>query len=639
MTPPATGEAQERGLQVGRDSQNLMRSALTMVLVVVWVLSAVGLWTQLDIGWVPHDEGGIGQSAERVLAGELPHRDFDEIYTGGLTYLNALALHLFGVDLRASRIVLFLFFVAWVPALYYVATRFIPPVAAGATTLLAVAWSVPAYIAAVPSWYNLFFAVFGTAALLRYLENEKGRFLILAGIFAGLSCLIKIVGLFFVAAVLLFLAFREQQLTSQLHNGSGKCSPDQRTLPYTAFASTGLLLFLSLLVSLVWERLGAREAVHFILPAAAIATLFLLDERRVRARSSRQRFGQLGRLLGPFLTGLAVPVALFLVPYAASGALLALFEGVFVSPMQRLSFAATRPPALLPSMIPTAAITLLLAVPHWRSPTRARLRVAAYLALLAGLITAPSVPAVYQLVWLSIRTLVPVLTVAGVMLLAHARNRGSLSDIRRQQLTLLLCVTGMVNLVQFPYSAPVYFSYVAPFVAVTGAAILASQRHRSRQVPAAVLCFYLLFGVLWVDRTFISTMSLYYAPTNQTELLELDRGGLRVSPREKDEYEALVAEMKSRATGTFTYATPDCPEVYFLSGLRNPTRTIFDFFDRPEGRTERVLEALDRHGVGVIALNRSPSFSPPPPLELTSSLVERYPQSTQIGRFEVRWRN
>src|SRR5206468_3004365 len=113
-------------------------------------------------------DGAMAQSAERFLQGQLPHRDFDEIYTGGLTWLNAGAFRLLGTTLWSLRVVLFAVFVAWVPAVFYIASRFARPLAAGAVTLLAVVWSVPNYPAAMPSWYNLFLATFGVAALLRY---------------------------------------------------------------------------------------------------------------------------------------------------------------------------------------------------------------------------------------------------------------------------------------------------------------------------------------------------------------------------------------------------------------------------------------------------------------------------------------
>ena len=117
----------------------------TFVLLVVWAISAAYAITWIDHGWIPHDEGTLAQSAERVLTGELPHRDFDEGYTGGLSFLNAAAFRVFGVNLLSLRIPLLLFFLAWVPALYYISSRFVTPVAAGATVLLAVAWSVPTY--------------------------------------------------------------------------------------------------------------------------------------------------------------------------------------------------------------------------------------------------------------------------------------------------------------------------------------------------------------------------------------------------------------------------------------------------------------------------------------------------------------
>jgi hypothetical protein len=56
------------------------------LLYVVLALSALLLAAHLRQGWIPHDEGTLGLSAERVLRGDLPHRDFDEVYTGGLSY-------------------------------------------------------------------------------------------------------------------------------------------------------------------------------------------------------------------------------------------------------------------------------------------------------------------------------------------------------------------------------------------------------------------------------------------------------------------------------------------------------------------------------------------------------------------------
>ena len=100
-----------------RDVARLLLPAL------VWLVCVVYVALRLTRGWVPHDEGSIAQSAARVLAGELPHRDFGELYTGGLTYYHALAFRVLGVSLVSLRIAMFVVFAAWVPATYALAAR------------------------------------------------------------------------------------------------------------------------------------------------------------------------------------------------------------------------------------------------------------------------------------------------------------------------------------------------------------------------------------------------------------------------------------------------------------------------------------------------------------------------------------
>src|SRR5687768_7826937 len=142
----------------------LARIAESRVILLTMLAAVAYVGWHLGRGWLAVDDGTLGHTAERVLLGELPHRDFDDVYTGGLAYLNAAAFRLVGTTLWTLRLVLLAFFVAWVPTVYYLARRFVRPLAASALTLVAVVWSVPSYPAAMPSWYNLFFATFGVAA-------------------------------------------------------------------------------------------------------------------------------------------------------------------------------------------------------------------------------------------------------------------------------------------------------------------------------------------------------------------------------------------------------------------------------------------------------------------------------------------
>ena len=216
----------------------------------VFLLSAVYMATHLKRGWVPMDEGMWGKSAEYVLAGQLPHRDYLESYTGGLTYLNALAFRVFGVNSASMRYALYLFFLAWLPAFYYIACRFVSPPVASALTFLAVAWGVPNYAGPTPSWYNLFFATFGMAALLRYIEVQKLRWLVVAGMCGGISFLVKQVGLFFIAAALLFFLLREQE-ANHADPGQGRAS-----WLYQLFLCLVVAVYQALVFDLVLKRLN-----------------------------------------------------------------------------------------------------------------------------------------------------------------------------------------------------------------------------------------------------------------------------------------------------------------------------------------------------------------------------------------------
>ncbi len=603
-----------------------------LVLILVWTLSGIYAASLLQRGWVPHDEGTIGQSAERVLRGQLPHRDFEDVYTGGLTYLNALAFRLFGETLVAPRIMLFLFFLAWVPAVYRIALQFTDSLGAGAVTLLAVAWSVPNYSAALPSWYNLFFATFGLAAVLRYLDTNARKWLFVAGLCCGISFLFKLSGIYFAAGVLLFLVFREQELA--------RCDPrgqrPQRSL-YSAFVLVGLAAFVVALIFLVRKDASAVVVVEFVTPGLALAVLCMGRElARIPATPGR-RFASLFRMLLPFAIGAGLPVIAFLIPYVRDGAVWDFVNGVFLLPGRRLAFAVRRPPGFsLNKILAAVALTgLLIAAYRWR--LRSRLAQAAIaFALFAILILSKAHPKIYAATWAPLLLLIPICSLAGIFVLGDSHAQG----LRRQQAMLLLSVAATCTLIQLPFSAGIYFCYVAPLLALSLLTLFSIPTHTTRPVLALLFVFFLAFAVLRVTPGFLYSMGYFYQPNPETEPLKLPRaGGLRVDPAQAVEYEQLIPEIQAHAGASdYIYAAPDCPEVYFLSGKRNPTRTMFDFFDDQSDHAARVLQAVDAHQIQAIAIFSQPEFSGPLPPNLVEALRARFPQSKQIGRFEVRWR-
>ena len=440
-----------------------------LILLLVWLACAAYEGALLKRGWVPHDDGTFASSAQRVLQGEMPHRDFDELYTGGLTYLNAAAFRVSGANFATLRWMLFLFFLAWVPALFYIASRLVPPLAAGLITCLAVAASVPVYSAPVPSWYNLFFATFGTAAVLRFLESRNRWWLAIAGLCAGLSFLAKISGLYFLAAVFLFLIFLEQ-------TESQSSSPRRGVAGYSIFITAGLLAFVVVLFKTVASANPAYVA-HFILPGVSVALYLLWSEFNYSRGPSRNRFRRIVGLLLPVLAGFIVPVIAFLIPYARAGALHSFLVGVFVAPTKRFSFAALHPTHLRAmNLIATAVLGTILYLAS-KGRTFSRRQQIILVCVLFGLIAASGpVRPIYSFIWSSMVLLVPVTAVIAVIVLAYATD---LDVQKRQRLFLLISVLALTSLIQFPFAAPVYFCYVTPLIllAVVGLSSLRPSRN------------------------------------------------------------------------------------------------------------------------------------------------------------------
>ncbi len=78
------------------------RTATAMLLVAVLVNGAL-LWYFHDRFWYAADEGNYAHVAERVLDGEVLHRDIQDLHPGYINFVNAGAFALFGVDLVSLR--------------------------------------------------------------------------------------------------------------------------------------------------------------------------------------------------------------------------------------------------------------------------------------------------------------------------------------------------------------------------------------------------------------------------------------------------------------------------------------------------------------------------------------------------------
>lgn len=602
-----------------------------VALTLAWLTSVTYVWRLLPREWVPHDEGALGQSAARVLFGEMPHRDFAEIYTGGLSYYHAVALSLFGNNLLAIRYGLLFAFTLWLPAFFYCASRFVSPVGAVALTVLATVWSVPNYPAAVPSWYNLFLATFGVACLLRHTESRQSGWLFLAGLFAGLSLLIKIVGLYFLAAALLFILISAGRPTR------GVTPPSSGFTAYRLTVGALLSTAVAILAVVVARPPTFGHVYHFLVPSVVLALLGW----RVSTEQGRTLLAEvtaLGRLVLPFLSGLALPTLAFALLYAKAGALHALLLGVFVSPTRRLVFASLAPASWV-VVVPAIGLAGLLTATVTAPREAAGIAIGGWGALILGLWALAGPSYLYRLAWCAFAESIPLLVIIGGLVLVQHKARRAGDTVAWGQSFLVLAATGLCSLIQYPFDAPIYFCYTAPLMLLAFVAVWRQAGLRRQPVLGLLTVSYTIFAVAWLNSTPLRAFGLQLAAKEPLEVLSVPAGGLHVPQTDAREYVALVRTVQAHARGRYVYAGPDAPEVYFLSSLRNPTRTIFDFLEPGSEDAEPLLSKLSSRGVSVVVINHEPKFSPRLQASVLARLADLYPDSTNVGKFTIRWKD
>ncbi|MDP2957354.1 MAG: glycosyltransferase family 39 protein [Longimicrobiales bacterium] len=591
-----------------------------LALALLWAGAVAGVALLVGRYWIPLDDGSLAQSAERVLGGQLPHRDFGDPYTGLNAMLGAAAFKAFGIRLASLRVPLVAGFALWLPAVWLLARRHLPPTASLAATVLAATLSVLAYPAAMPTWFGLFAVTWGVWMLARGLDGRGRGWLASAGAMAGVAVLFKVVGLYFLAAALLALAWNRV-------DGGRVCA---------AVVTGGAATFLLLLGWLVLPGTGVAGAYHFLLPATA-ACGALVARAWSRRPADGPREAAPGTGLRPLLldaaalaAGALAPIALFLGPYAASGSLGAWAAGVFLLPGRRLA-AASSPPGDPWTVLPGVA-AVLLAIVGARLPAsaerRAGLALAALLAL--GLALDDTLGgAVMAALWYSARGWIPALVVA---VLVAAARRVAASDARPEPLSpgafALLATAGLWSLVQFPYAAPAYFFYVAPLgVLATGAAVSAGVLRRG-PVLALLAAVYLFLGAGYVAGVSASGTTLLGGP----------RGGIRVSEADASLYGEVAVLVRSSVAEGGLWAGPDAPEVYFLAGVPNPTPTLYEFLDPVPRSPEALFAVLDSADVRVVVVNTRPLFSPTLDPATLERIVRAFPESRATGPFVIRWR-
>ncbi len=586
---------------------------------------------QLFNSWTPADEGVLAQGADRFLNGELPHRDYTSLWSGGLDAIHALSFQLFGVRLESLRIMLVIAWLGGLAAMYAVARRFTSPWVAAALGAVGAMWTVPLSPHPLASWYTLFFALGGLAALARYLSTSQRRWLVLAGAAAGASVAIKITGLYFIAGVAMWMVWLVQERTPD--TGAQRRTPGL----YGLVIAAGLVTNLFLVYTVFSGVASVNAAVHYIAPTVGLTGVLIWREWARAVDSDAARWRRLVALVLPFAGGAAALIGVWVVPYLITGSLDDLVRGLFVTPRVRFTVASYPLPGLKSAGLAVLPWVLLLAAaPLARAPLgrRDRIGLVALVIVLAAF-TYTGSPTVL-VTWYGFRLLTPVAVLLGIVWLDSASVRAYASTERRALAFLLLAATAMCSLVQVPFALYTYFLYFVPLLVLAVAALINVQPAYPRSVAAALLAYALWFG--WRQPGSLDRPT--DAVRDRVVPLALARGNLLVSPEDSAVYGDLITAIERRSPGEWIFVWHDSPEIYFLSGRRNPTRTMFEAFEDSTAFTPDALrKVLALHDVRVVVLTDPAGAVRPLDPQFQTWVDSAFPGREWVRRTEVRWRD
>jgi hypothetical protein len=585
-------------------------------------LSVVYLAVFVPRGWIPHDEGMIGQSAERVLRGEVPHVDYEEPYTGGLAMLHAALFQAAGIDLIYPRWLLFAGAVLAQILVYLILRRYVEPIAAAIGAWVALAWSFPNYFAALPSWWVLICALAALWAFLRFVETGLLPYAAAAGLAAGLSILAKQTGLYVLVALILAL----------LYDGKNHDRPVWWPGRIACVGASVAAVSLALLI--LSARLTLSDLIYLFLPILACSRVLLTSDG---GRPFRQRWSM---LLAPGVAAAAaaVPLLIFVAPYVFAGQIDRLVNGLIVLPQKRVQFAAFEMPEAYWIVAGLPLLAAVMPLPAWARLPATRNRFAALALWIAGtLLVSASLydERFYQTIWQSGRGFAAVLPVAtcGVLLTGGGRTP---SD--RRVLFGFAAFLAWASLVQVPFSAPIYFCYVTPLAVIGAAAIAGQSRVLRRPIVAVSAAVLLAFAMLTMNRGDVYNLGAFHRPVALNEPLNLERASLRVSAADAVTYRRAIGLIASHIGDGPLVAGPDAPEVYFLAGRFSPSGTLFDFFSDQVSAEGGLNDLPGLPTAQVVVLNHARRFSQGPSSHLTAKARRMFPSSEVVGTLEVRWR-
>lgn len=535
-----------------------------------------------DRFWQARGYGYFAHVAERILDGEVLHRDVQALHAGYVYFASALALRLFGDDLVSLKYPLVaLGFLQSCLIFFLIAPRGTLPATAASVSLTSL--SFVQYLNPTTHWYSLFLVIAIICALSWIPRQHRWRLELLGFLVITLALFRQLTGVIVAIGVLTYL------LAEAPRAASGTDRKLARALIGFMFGG------------LAWYLITKSDAVGWLIFGIWPLAVLVLNFFTVAVAN-----GAVLRLLIRFGLGGVIGVAPLMLYHVLNGSLASWFDDAVLAAVALTKFEFVRALSFGPFLI-------------------LGMRQLIFFETISGVLNG--------LFWL-ILTLLPI--VLGFLVLRRLRHGGKSGPVLHP-LPFLAVFYAVVS-VHTPSPGYLFFSTGLSLAAVLW--LTAGGRSWRKHVPAVVACALSAIGLYYQAAQPYSRGLLGRFQGVRVEMVPsdgLDRVSLWITAASLAHYRHLVdlIQRETRPDETIL-AVPGSPEFYYLSRRKNPLRFSFLQFgilnDKELNATQKILE---RNPPKLVIYESKLPYNTIYILKLMDFIKQRYELLEKWSRYEI----
>jgi len=558
------------------------RTAAAFALVVCF--AAAVLIAFHDHFWLPGADGAYAHVAERLLAGEVLNRDVQDIHAGYVNFINAASMALFGSKLVALRYPLaFLTLVQVCLIFFLLRSKGLVPAVAGATGMAAL--SFVQFLNPSANWYALFLTISLIAVLAWCPRRSAWRLPALGFLLMTLFLFRQLTGVLIGIGIVTYL----------LGEGLGSASEHRHRV------------FARALLCLMGLGLGAyltAKATFVAVVLFGLGPLTVIAWVAVHTRhGNRETAAMLVKLAG----GAAAALAPLVIYHLANGSLAAWIDDSVMVALSLTQLAFFEAAGFGKILTATGLMVVL---------------------------RAEAVAVANGVYW------------AVLILLAFAVGYGTLRALWSQRPALdtrphVLPIMALFHaVVAVHYETSVYLMYTVALSLAgllwLGAASPSYLRHSLAGLAVALSVMGLTFHAgqptnrSWRGLEMTAREPMVAVPG-------LERSGLQIPPADAALYVELIDLIRRETpVDRAILALPVNPELYFLSGRRNPTRFFNTAFGvRSEDELRSLFETLRRDPPALVIFRPNDPYHTDYADRIIAFVRARYEPLAPRGGFEI----